>query len=101
MPKQNKLTRNEILHLSHLAKLDLTEEEITKYAEVLGETIEYIKNLDELETNNIPPTNSVVDLKNVTYDDGRTNTIGLTTGEALQNAKKTKENEFVVDRIMQ
>lgn len=97
---KNILSREEILHLAHLARLSLSEEEIDTFAKQFGETIDYIKNLDELDTKDIPPTNSVVDLKNVMYDDGTKNEIGLTVEEALQNAKKTKENEFVVERIM-
>jgi aspartyl-tRNA(Asn)/glutamyl-tRNA(Gln) amidotransferase subunit C len=95
------LSKDEILHLARLAKLELTEDEIEKYREQLGETIEYVKNLDELDTKNTPPTNSVVDLKNVTFEDGAENTQGLTVKEALSNSSKTKNNEFTVDRIMQ
>lgn len=95
------LSKDEILHLAHLARIELTEKEITKYQEVLGETIDYVKNLDELDTKEILPTNSVVDLKNVTYTDGTPTTSGLTTKEALKNAPKVKDDEFVVSRIMQ
>lgn len=94
------LSKSEVLHLAQLAKLSLSEVEISKLAEQLGETIEFMKNLDELDTNNILPTNSVVDLKNVAREDEASGETGLTVEEALQNRKKTKDNEFVVDRIM-
>lgn len=94
------LSKEEILHLAKLASLTLTDEEILKYQSQFGETIDYIKNLDELDTKDIHPTNSVVDLKNVTFEDGTKNKIGLSTKEALQNAKKVKGNEFIVERIM-
>ena len=95
------LSKEEILHLAKLANLTLTDEEIVKYQAQFGETIDYIKNLDELDTKDIPPTNSVVDLKNVTFEDGIQNKISLTSKEAMQNAKKIKGNEFIVERIMQ
>lgn len=95
-----KLSKEEILHLADLAKLKLTEEEIVKFQDQLGETIEYIKNLDELDTKDTEPTNSVVDLKNVEFKDGEKNEKGLTKEEALANAKKKKNNMFVVDRIL-
>lgn len=95
------LSKKEILHLAHLAKLTLTDEEIKKYQEQFNETIDYIKNLDELDTSSVAPTNSVVDLKNVSYEDGSESKIGLDTEEALQNGKNIKNSEFVVDRIMQ
>jgi len=95
-----KLSKTEILHLAKLAKLNLTDEEIEKYRNQLSETIDYVKNLDKLDTSKVTPTNSVVDLENVTFEDGAENEIGLTVKEALQNAKKTKNQAFVVDRIM-
>ena len=94
------LSKEEILHLAHLARLSLTEEEIVTYQAQFGETIDYIKNLDELDTKDVVPTNSVVDLKNITFEDGIKNSVGLSTKEALQNAKKVKGNEFIVERIM-
>jgi aspartyl-tRNA(Asn)/glutamyl-tRNA(Gln) amidotransferase subunit C len=95
------LSREEILHLARLAKLTLTDEEIGKYQKQFSETIDYIKNLEELNTQNVKPTNSVVDLKNVTYEDGAKSIHSLTTKEAVQNASQVKDNEFVVDRIME
>jgi len=98
--KKTKLSKSEILHLEKLARLTLTEEEIEKYGEQLSETIDYVKNLDKLNTDDISPTNSVVDLKNVTFEDGAENETALTAKEALQNAKKTKDGAFVVDRVL-
>ncbi|NMB83691.1 Asp-tRNA(Asn)/Glu-tRNA(Gln) amidotransferase subunit GatC [Candidatus Roizmanbacteria bacterium] len=94
------LSREEILHLAGLAKLHLSDEEINKYQGQLDETINYIKNLEELDTSKVVPTNSVVDLKNVTFEDGAENKKGLTVGESLSNTKETEKNEFAVKRIM-
>jgi len=101
MSKKTLLSKEEILHLAKLAKLQLTDEEIVKYQSQLGETIEYIKNLDELDITDIPATNSVGNLENVTYEDGAQSLNSLTEKEALQNAKKVKNGEFAVTRIME
>ena len=101
MSKKTLLSKEEILHLAKLAKLQLTEDEITKYQSQLGETIDYIKNLDELDTKDVEPTNSVVDLKNVMFEDGAKNEKGLNVKEAISNAKKVKDGMFQVDRIME
>ncbi len=100
MKNAKELTREEIIHLAKLANLTLTEEEIKKYQKQLTETLDYIENLNELDTANVAPTNSVVDLKNVTYEDGEENKQSLTPDEALQNTVKKKDNYFIVDRIM-
>ena len=95
-----KLSKEEILHLAKLSKLKLTDEEINKFESQLGETIDYIKNLDKLDTKNVEPTNSVVNLENVGFTDGEENKKGLKTNEALANAKEKKNNMFVAERIM-
>ena len=94
------LSKEEILHLADLAKLSLTESEIDKYTKQLGETIDFIKNLDELDTKDGLPTNSVVDLKNINFDDGGKNEKSLNEKEALQNAPNIKDKAFIVGRIM-
>lgn len=100
MSNRKSLTKDEIVHLAVLAKLELSDNEVEKLRSQLEETIDYIENLNELDTTGTEPTNSVVDLKNITFEDGEKNKKGLTQKEALQNAKKTKEGKFVVERIM-
>lgn len=95
-----KLSREDVLKLAKLANLTLTDEEIEKYKKQLEETIDYMKNLEELDTKNIKATNSVVDLENITYSDGTSNTKGLTQQEAVSNAKNIKNGAFIVERIM-
>lgn len=100
MSDKIKLSKEEVLHLAKLAGLTLTEAEIEKNSAQLAETIDYIQNLDELKTEGVTPTNSVVDLSNVTFEDGTKNTRGLTQVEAMANGKNVKENAFAVDRMM-
>ncbi len=94
------LNREEVLHLAGLAKLHLSEDEIEKFRVQLGETIDYVKVLDELDIRNVSPTHSIVDLQNIIREDGESSDNALTAEETFQNAKSVKENEFVVDRIM-
>ena len=94
------LSKEEVLHLAKLAGLTLTGAEIEKNSAQLSETIDYIKNLDELNTEGIEPTNSVVNLSNVTFEDGEKNTRQLNPDEAISNGKHIKDKAFVVGRIM-
>lgn len=98
--KKKVLAKEDIIHLAKLANLKLTDAEIEKYLKQLEETVEYVENLNELDTDKVEPTNSVMDLKNVTYEDGRVSKNSLTSEEALSNAKNKKDNYFKVDRIM-
>lgn len=94
------LTKEEIIHLAKLASLTLTEEEQRIYQKQLTETLEYIKNLNELDTIGVPPTNHIVNLTNIYFKDGEKNRRPLKITEALQNATHKKNNYFVVKRIL-
>lgn len=100
MTTVKKLSKDEVLHLAKLAGLTLSEEEIEKNSSQLAETIDYIKNLEELDTKDVQPTNSVVDLSNVTFEDGTENKRAFIHSEAVSNGKQVVGNAFMVDKIM-
>jgi aspartyl-tRNA(Asn)/glutamyl-tRNA(Gln) amidotransferase subunit C len=100
MTKKYSLSKEEILHLAKLAKLSLNNQEIAKYQAQLGETIEYIKNLNQLDTDKVVPSHSVVNLKNITFVDGEKNKRALSCNQALANSKKKKFPLFIVDRLI-
>lgn len=101
MAKHKDLTKEDILHIAKLANITLNDSEIEKYQTQLSETIHYVENLDELDTTNVQPTSHSTNVTNVFFEDGTANTRGFTQKEALQNAKNTKDGQFVVKRIME
>lgn len=98
--KKNTLTKEDILHLAKLSKLQLTDEEIRKYLGQLEETVEYVKNLNELNTEKVTPTSQTTDLTNVGFEDGKKNTRLFSQDLATSNSKNKKDGQFVVKRIM-
>ena len=75
----------DVAHVSKLANLTLSVEEKKKLEKQLEETIEYVKELEEVDTNGIQPTSQVTGLENVTREDEIKPS--LTQGQALKNAK--------------
>ena len=57
----------EVEHVAKLARLDLTEEEKTLFAEQLSEI--YAKKLNELDTDHVEPTTHAMNLVNVMRED--------------------------------
>ncbi|OGK17366.1 hypothetical protein A2774_04180 [Candidatus Roizmanbacteria bacterium RIFCSPHIGHO2_01_FULL_39_12c] len=98
--KKIELTREDILHLAKLSSLKLTDQEVEKYCNQLGETVEFVKNLKELKTDVVIPTSQITNLTDVFFTDGETNKRVLTKEKATENAKYKKEKYFVVKRIM-
>lgn len=95
------LTKEDILHLGTLASLSLSEQEVEQYKKQLSETIDYIENLNELDTDKVTLTSQTTSLRDVFFEDGEKNERSLSTDEAIQNFSKSKDGYFVVKRIME
>ncbi|MFC1721741.1 Asp-tRNA(Asn)/Glu-tRNA(Gln) amidotransferase subunit GatC [Patescibacteria group bacterium] len=67
MPK--KLTKTEVEHVAKLARIDLTDKEKKKFQEQLGEVLDYIDKINEVDTENVEPTWQVTGLTNVMRPD--------------------------------
>lgn len=94
-----KLTKDQVKHVAKLANLPLTDKEVEKYSEQLSEILNYIDQLNKVDTNNIEPTFNVGNLSNVMREDKAEP--GLTQEEALQNAKITEKGFFKVKAIFE
>jgi aspartyl-tRNA(Asn)/glutamyl-tRNA(Gln) amidotransferase subunit C len=67
--QETKLSRVEVEHIAELAKLNLTDEEKEKFREQLSAILEYAEVLQRLDTEAIPPTATVLPLRNVMVAD--------------------------------
>ena len=63
------LTRGQVKHVAELAKLKLTDAEVDLFQGQLSAILDYAARLDELDTEQIPPTAGVLPLKNVMRSD--------------------------------
>jgi aspartyl-tRNA(Asn)/glutamyl-tRNA(Gln) amidotransferase subunit C len=63
------ITREEVEHIAELAKLYLTEEEKEKMQRQLSAILDYFAMLQEIDTSLIPPTATVLPLRNVMRED--------------------------------
>ena len=93
-----KLTIEEVEHIAALARLELTDAEKQRYAEQLSDILDYAARLDELATDQIPPTASVLDLELRLRDDH--SRPGLPTEDVLKNAADTRDDQFQVPPVL-
>lgn len=93
-----KIDRETVEHIAELAKLKLTEDEINLYAEQLSAILDYAESLQEIDTSAIPPTASVLPLRNVLRPDEAQPS--LPRDEALANAADKADGQFRVDAIL-
>ena len=93
------LSHEQVEHIADLAKLGLTEEEIERFREQLSAILDYAAMLNRLDTAAIPPTASVLDLRNVMrMDEARP---ALSQADALANAPSAEEGYFQVKAVLE
>lgn len=88
------ITRDEVLHVARLARLELTEEEIERLTEQLGAILDAVGKVAELDLSEVPPTSHPLDLVNVWGEDEPHESLPL--DEALANAPEREGDLFRV-----
>jgi aspartyl-tRNA(Asn)/glutamyl-tRNA(Gln) amidotransferase subunit C len=94
-----KLTRKQVVAISELARLALTEEEITLYQEQLSAVLEYAERLQSLDTGAIPPTATVLPVRNVMRADEACPS--MARENILANAPQAEDGCFRVQAVLE
>lgn len=93
------LSREEVEHIAHLARLELTEEEKERYRQQLSAILEYAARLQTLDTSGIPPTASVLPPRSVLRPDEPR--AGLSREALLRNAPQVENGQFRVPPVLE
>lgn len=91
------LSRAEVEHIAELAKLQLSEAEIEAYAKQLSAILAYAQELNQLDTDSISPTASVLPLQNALAEDEVHET--LARDILLRNAAESEAGHIRVQAI--
>ena len=93
-----KLTLAQVEHIAELAKLDLSPQEKELYREQLSAILEHADSLGRLDTSGVPPTTSVLELRNVVRPDEVRPC--LPVEDVLRNAPDRLGNQVRVKAIL-
>ena len=93
-----KLTLAQVTRIAELAKLQLTPEECETYREQLSAILEHADSLGRLDTSAVPPTTSVLELRNVVRPDEVRPC--LPVEDVLRNAPDKQGNQIRVKAIL-
>jgi aspartyl-tRNA(Asn)/glutamyl-tRNA(Gln) amidotransferase subunit C len=85
------ITRDEVLRVARLARLELTEDEIERFTAQLSAILEAVAKVSELDLSGVEPTAHPLDIVNAWADDEPRTC--LPVEEALANAPE-RENGF-------
>lgn len=92
------ITIADVEHVALLGRLKLSDEDKKMYAEQLSAILEYASKLDDLDTDNVPPTAHVLPLRNVFREDRAGEHMNLE--KTMQNAPEREGNYFKVPRLV-
>jgi aspartyl-tRNA(Asn)/glutamyl-tRNA(Gln) amidotransferase subunit C len=78
------ITREEVLHVARLARLELSNEEVTRFQEQLSAILDAVSKVSELDLSDVPPTSHPLEIANAWAEDEPH--VCLTPDEAFANA---------------
>jgi len=88
------ISRDEVLHVARLARLELTDEEVTRFQEQLSAIIDAISKVSELDLSDVPPTAHPLEIANTWAEDEPRPSLPL--DEVFANAPDRDDDYFKV-----
>lgn len=94
-----KLTREDVLKLARLARLELNEAEIEEFSKELSDILQYVQQLQSVDIDGLQPTNQVTGLTNATRSD-EVKDYGYKAEDLLKNLPQAQGNQIKVKRMI-
>ena len=94
----SKITKEEVKKVAHLARLELNEDEINSHAKQLEKILEYIEQLETIDTDDIPCTTRAIEVINEFRKDE--NKVFESTEEILELGPSRENKYYKVPKII-
>jgi len=93
-----KITKDEVKKVASLARLELNENEINNHAEQLEKILKYIKQLEKIDTDDVPCTTRAIEVNNVFRKDEKKNSDCIE--DLLELGPSREDKYFKVPKII-
>lgn len=93
-----RITRDEVIHVARLARLELSDDEIDEFTRQLGDILEHAADVEALDVGDVPPTAHPLPLTNVMRPDALVDT--LDREELLSQAPASEDGQFRVPPVL-
>ena len=93
-----KITKEEILHVANLARLEMDDASVDKFSDQISNILGYIDKLNQVNTEGIKPTSHAISLTNAFREDGEPE--HMNRDAALDNAPEKEDGAFIVPRVV-
>jgi len=92
------ISRDDVQNLARLSSLQLTDDEVSALTDELDSIIDYVRQLDELDTSGVEPTYQVTGLENVWRDDAVHH--GIDPAKLVGLAPEKTDNQIKVPKVL-
>jgi len=92
-----KISKDDVRYVAKLAELEFGDKDIEKFTSQLSRILDHIANISSADTEGVPPTSHILDIKNVFREDVVKESISQES--ALENAPDRESDGFKVPKI--
>lgn len=92
------ITRDDVAHVARLARLELTDDELTTFTEQLAKVLDHARDVEALDVADVPPTSHPYPLQNVLRADEEAPC--LARDAALAGAPAVEDRQFRVPPVL-
>ena len=93
-----KITKDEVIHVANLARLELSEETIEIFAGQIGEILEHVDSLKRVDTQGVSATTHAISLTHAFRDDEVADPADRDL--FMANAPESEDGSFIVPKII-
>ncbi len=93
------ISRDDVQHLAQLSSLHLSDDEVDGLQQDIGNILQYIQQLGELDTEGVEPTYQVTELENVWREDEVIDD-HITREQLLALAPESADNQVKVPKVL-
>jgi len=93
-----KITKEEVQHVANLARLELDDDAIERFAGQIGNILEYVDKLKQVDTHGVLPTSHAISQTNAFREDDVV--AHLDRELSLANAPEQEDGTFLVPRVI-
>jgi len=93
-----KISKDEVIHVANLARLDMDEANIEKFVGQIQMILEYVDTLNQVDTKGVPPTSHAISLTNAFREDEEREVFDRES--ALANAPEQEDGNFIVPKVV-
>ena len=93
-----KITKEDVVHVANLARLELSEDAIEKFTGQIGEILDHVDSLNRVDTQGISATSHAISQTNAFREDDLSAPVDRDL--CMANAPECQEGSFVVPKII-